>query len=375
LAGRMRTAWVRWVFYALLVIFAVDMLGIVLPFSPFRGVAVDYYIAGGLVVVVGMFLCAFYEFEDRWAKLANRVATQTSSLEPAIQSLKRTSDESATEAKRRIAELDLEVRNIGDGITGFNESFAEMKKEVADFAGKVEKLAEEEVSAVKEAFANNEKVTLKMAEAQSGVRRQAEAVDARLSKVEGGVRRLEEVLSRVEGSGRETEEEMEEAGERASKLEDDLGELKTSISKANAEATKTLEAVTRLEKKSNGIDGRVSSVAKSQARIPRLERSVSKIEGQLTKISKSEPRITRIERSVAKIEAKVTKLSPKPAVRSARRTRRRRPKKAAAPEPAQTVPEEVRQLEEEVQEPAEPPASEGPQESQESQEYRGSASQ
>ncbi len=240
LVGRMGTAWLRWVFYALLVIFAVDMLGIALPFSPFRGVAVDYYIAGGLVVVVGMFLCAFYEFEDRWAKLANRLATQTSSLEPAIQSLKRTSDESATEAKRRIAELDLDVRNIGDGIAGFNESFAEMKKEVADFAGKVEKLAEEEVSAVKEAFANNEKVTLKMAEAQSGVRRQAEAVDAKLSKVDGAVRRLEEALSRVEKSGSEAKAGIDEVGERASKLEEALEELEAGASEAQARASETL---------------------------------------------------------------------------------------------------------------------------------------
>lgn len=320
---------IRWVFYALILVLALDTLGLFLPLPVFGTLSVTYEFGLGSALLIGLFLYVSYE-SARGAKVEKRLTTQTAGLDASIQSLRRTVNDSASETEGKVASIEGTVAKMGESVASHEGRLSGIEKEMG---GRFEELGAK-ISAIQGAVARNEKALDRMSDAGSEVGGKVRVVEGRVSKIEVGVTGIEETLSRIEATESEIRGSLEGAGERISKVEEMTSE--------------TGGKVGGLEKRSSEMGGRVTLIAKNQGRISKIERNVSKIEGRLARIAKTEGRISRIEKSVSKIEVRVSKAA-RPGAKSAR-ARGRRPRRAEGTE-VQPVSEEAPKVELEVQEP------------------------
>lgn len=381
--------WLKWVLYILVLIFAFDVLGIFLPIPYLGAVGVEYKVAGGLVVLVAMFVYLSLESGQRIAGLSRRLGSQVSNSDASIQSLRRNLEESNSEAKRRSAELDSRITKVGEAVAAIDGPLNRIQTKLSELAEKADKLGaglsasrddasgnskslskalETGFATSREDASSNAKLLSRVLEAESGLKRQLDSLEETVGTVDEDAKRLEEISTKIDASRGETKAAVDEAGMTASKLEIATLELTKSLSQLEKVASVNGKNIDDIRKRSSAIEGRVSAIAKGEARIAKLEFGLAKINARLAKITEAETSLSRIERGVTRIGARGSGKPPAPKrrARRQRKARGRRPRTARAPKrkPAQPVPEQVRKLEEEMQEAQVPVAREEPQESQ-----------
>ncbi len=285
---------IRWIFYALMALFALNALGLFQTVFGLGSSGIELSFELSSALVFGLFLYLSYESNKHAGNLERRLANQAVGLEANIKSLKKTIEEKSSETAGRISGLEGMVTKIGGGVASVEGTLSKLEQQMSQIGGRVDGL-EAKASTIQGGLANVEQTLSKIGETESQIGGRVGGLEGMVTNVEGGVTNIEGKLSKIEGKASET------AGR--------IGGLEGMVPKIG----KMQARMSNIERGLVRIEGRVSRIAKRQERLSKIERSVNKIEGRVSKIAKMQGRrSTTIRRRKARIPSRgeIQKVSP-----------------------------------------------------------------
>ncbi|MCS4539472.1 MAG: hypothetical protein HYU03_02125, partial [Thaumarchaeota archaeon] len=133
---------IRWIFYALMVLFALNALGLFQTLLGLGSSGIAFTFELSLALVFGLFLYLSFESKKLAERLEGRVTVATVGLQANIQSLKKTIEEKVSEMGGRISGLEGTVSKIGGGVASVERTLSKIVETESEIGGRVGRLEE-----------------------------------------------------------------------------------------------------------------------------------------------------------------------------------------------------------------------------------------
>ncbi len=187
---------IRWIFYALMALFALNALGLFQTLLGLGSSGITFTFELSLALVFGLFLYLSFESNKHAARLEGRVTVVTVGLEANIQSLKKI-EEKSSEIGGRIDGMEGLVTKIGGGVANVEGTLSKIEQEMSEIGGRVDGL-DAKASTIQEGAANLDQTLSKIGEGESAIGGRVGGLEEMVTNIEGGVSNIEGKLSKID---------------------------------------------------------------------------------------------------------------------------------------------------------------------------------
>ncbi len=183
---------IRWIFYALMALFALNALGLFQTLLGLGSSGITFTFELSSALVFGLFLYLSFESSKHAARLEERV---TVGLEANIQSLKKKIEEKSSAIGGRVGGLEEMVTNIEGGVSNIEGKLSKIDEKASETAGRIGGLEgmAQKIGKMQARVANIEKGLVRIERSVSRIAK----TQGRLSKIERGVTNIEGRVSKI----------------------------------------------------------------------------------------------------------------------------------------------------------------------------------